>query len=85
MCVDVARGERGGDLGSRGAIIYQTTPGALEFQSFGPDFNNLIDPLIRRNVKTILLRNLRRDKPNEEVQQRQPKERGSDKVRTGPR
>ena len=85
MCVDVARGEKEGSPGSRGCFVYQTTLGVLEFQSFGPDFNNLIDPHIRRNVKIILLRNPRRDKPSDEVQQRQPEEPGSDKVRTGPR
>jgi hypothetical protein len=66
-------------------VTYQATPGTSEFQSFGSDFNNLIDPFIRRNFKVILSRDCRRDKPNGQVQQRQQKRKRLGKVRTGPR
>lgn len=34
---------------------------ALELQPIGADFDDLIDSLVRRNIKVILLRNCRRD------------------------
>lgn len=40
-----------------------------ELRPIGPDFNNLVDSLIRRNVKVILFRNCRRDEPGPGGQQ----------------
>lgn len=73
MRLDVAGKEGKGSTGSGVTITYQATPGTSQFQPFRSDFNNLIEPFIRRNIKAILLRNCRRDKPNAEVQQRQQK------------
>lgn len=62
---DVAggRGKGGKELLPLAGTQPTATAGISKLQSLGADLDDLINTLIRRNIKVVLLRNPRRDKP----------------------
>lgn len=68
MCPDVAAGKDEEVRASAPRPGPNKLPvGTLQFQTLGPDFDDLVDSLIRRHIEVVLLRNPRRDEPGTAV------------------